>query len=1585
MAEEKEYFNRKINVNSNREQEIEVIGCDIDKAGFDEYKILGGMPIEVYDKKKGEKENLNLNEFIVYYGQNTSDIRPNEPNELPINSTVSFAGTNIDANTIETFFYAGVYSYAYRMYNSHSEAKKNIDASTFDKQIFESEQLKAVVDAFNNGRSSLNENATEGEELAYISNVKSAYKEFKKFIQDEKLFQMFYGNENSIKKCLRYETTANKILKNEVAKIVYKDGDGDKAGDKAKKYKFSDLPTRSCQLLFMAFCASRSFYDYSYIDPQFGPQESTFKKGKLNLPTTAVYIYKYKNVISTLREELLNKNNNGKLKTIKQGQIYSSYNPYTNANKKVFKNLDGIGTTESLKRNGLDKILIHFTAGDRTRSGYIENANNGQAAANFYVSTGTGDDNLADKPKEDIIMSAPHECWVASVDKETTKEKDAGDMPYSNKDIYKKIVRLACKRLYKQVGDIKVLNEINENDSWNTLIKKGKERSKRYKGGTFLSQNAEEFRNRARIEVKEIAEKYNYSWYNAKDGTTEEGKEYELNIKDWPLRLGTNQHTIAIETAYGADVAGGKSTGESNAYQVFYGGINLIEQDKLKNLKYVVRYLLDKYGKDTSCLMRHFDHGGKACPYGFVGNMAWNYLKMYIGGLDGIQAKEGDPVTVSKSDFLRFVAKYIGETDGNEFEAAKKFAERWNGINASGKEMEWSKELNILTNGSMTRIKSQTPKGIFTSSKGKKAGDINEVVFETLLYTETPKDYKGQGYIPAQSFYIEETTIKFFDNCRIPEDDEEISEMERGEELPQDDDEDTVNIGEEEEKKVSINQVRSFINKWICVDKAGADNNQNVSQGNSSADNKGGPQELLDVQNYYDFLSGMTAKIQAKFRGVSQDKKKANWIGLDSLTHPYFESLNIKDTGVKQATLVLYDKDFASYQLGVVSYNSENKKTIYSLEQIIKQAIGTCVIAKAETNKLYNTKDYDNAEISDDFLTFKESEELGPANLRLRWGYADYNLKTTYRKTLNSKGEVVGYHYAKAGEEGATAQNERLTKWEEQLGSSIRTNRWWEVEWQDDKDTFQVSPSKYIVSPGVAAEQTPGEGKVTLKNSSDRLNGEEGVNVSRDVLMKSENSTCLITPWIDFMIVGLKTELTDRGLRYTINAIESKDAEVLKTRFLQKYAQISTYPEEVLYILMSIFNENPISGEIRKKSKIKLLLYKEKSDPRAFINNELDFSNMPEELREKFEDFTDTYTMDNANPQLQLSEVELEKYLKKITLSFGSADALKANYDHKDSKDRPNLYKSVASLMNEFCAACPPRKEKQMKPVTTDEGMVVKADTTGEAARPLKWFTCKRAGDNETTYVVLYYRRALRPRKIRSYIWGPHNPYQTCVKSVSIENANEFAVLAGIEAFNEKSEKETKLKYAKSDANGNQGVFGQGMVDVKRTAEKKFDEKKMDEGEAANYIFTDIKSRNNYQEAYSNSVYQGTIEILGDPFYTFDGLMQPCTYPIRLDVLIPFNGFHTLRGGNSWNSQFEAFDSQFNTFYDDGVYGNQRRHEISGYYVIKSIEHNISSNGKFTTKLDVISYPQIEEQILDKKDGKPIFPKFKETKRHAKK
>ena len=1618
IREEKEYFNQVVSANNgNKEERIVNIGALIgENFGKDEIKLRDtGETFRIFNDIEGHKNygkefDVNINGFFAFhvYPKEAKNIYAEEDSEKPVNNSTNIPSGlkekikdsrfNID-DVISYFFYAGIVAYAYKIYSSDEGIKNYIkkkdqtyaegfpETKNYYSSILQN-NFRPVAEAFGDGR------AEYGSEADYIINVCKVYKANRSVINEN-----FSTESNAAYRCKRKDI---EDIIEESYLSVYFNKNHFKNAQKDKKVEYGSLQTRSCQLMFMAIQASKYFYEVvqgrERDKANLLPLVAKRFNNTYECPSVPIKVVYHKKSIVKLSEALEDPSYNAELPVVDQGMSQTSYHPFNRALFDALASKKNAVTSDISRGGTLENIIIHYTGGGgRYAEGNREYSNKTtkQAAANFYVSTNVSTDNNAEKTykKADIVMSIPHECWAGSVDNKPSKT--GFDAPYSNgsengaEDINKINVR---------TGLIK-LTSFDEQAHWrrftsflqkgkNVDSSKGEKNTPRYETNFNNMYNIEKFHEQAKKEAANLKARYKdleKKLINSKSGKIAAEHIHDSDAdSNFPRRLSTNKTSIAIETSYGLNDL--NDTGPAtDAYTMLYGGMNLVKQDCLKNLKYLVRFLLDHYAKDSTCLMRHFDHGGKSCPYGFIGDMAWDYLKMYIGGLsDKDNEKEGNQpketlVNVRASEFNKFISKYIGGSFSDNYAAGEAFAKRWNGIKGQ-KKMEWTKETDVLTNGTITRIVSKTEDGVINSSTGDKVGDIETVVFETIYYTEREKTYQNQVTIPANSFYKERATLKFYNNCEIPKTiEEDIIVTERGEELPDEGSETQYEEGEQEEKKVSINEVRNFINKWICVDGAGVDGNKNASLANSAAENKSGNgQTLFDVQNYYDFCSGMTPMIEAKFRGIesmggSSGNEIANWIGINSIDHPYFKSLNIKDNGVKTATLVLYDKDFASYQRGIVSFESgkDNKEhfetnitTIYSLEQIIKQAIGTCVIAKkSEENKnIIATKDDEGATVSDSFLTFSKSKEYGPTNLKLRWGYADYNEKTAYRGENGSKSEV-------------TESQQRLTNWEKKLyqygsGGPARAERWWDVKWQVDTTTFQVKPSRYIENGSIATQDPNGKKAVTLKNGSDKVDGDEGINDSRDRQINGQNSTSVMTPWIDFMIIGLKSSLTNKGIEYTITAIESKDGEVIKDRFLQKYVQISTYPEEVLYLLMSIFNEDPITGEPRKNSPVKILLYKEATDPRAFVNNELDFSNMPEQMKDKYREFNDTYSLDNAGQSIP----DMEKYLKKITLSFGSADAQKTNYSYSD---KPRLYKSVASLFNEFTSACPPRKEKQyQETITTEDGMEVKSDNISEASRPLKWFTCKRNG---TTYIVLYYRRALRPRIIRNYIWGPHNPYQSCVKKVEIENQNEFAVLAGIQAFNEKGEKETKLKLN----NGSHGAFGQGQVDVRRfqkTDKKEPSEDTMDKGETADFIFTDIKSRNNYQEAYSNSVYSGNIELLGDPFYVFDGLMQPCTYPIKLDVLIPFNDFHAMRGGAKYGSQFDNFDQSYNTYYDDNVYGNQRRHETSGYYVIKEIEHNISP-GVFTTRLGVISYPQIEYQILDQKGGKPIEPVYKNVER----
>ena len=138
-------------------------------------------------------------------------------------------------------------------------------------------------------------------------------------------------------------------------------------------------------------------------------------------------------------------------------------------------------------------------------------------------------------------------------------------------------------------------------------------------------------------------------------------------------------------------------------------------------------------------------------------------------------------------------------------------------------------------------------------------------------------------------------------------------------------------------------------------------------------------------------------------------------------------------------------------------------------------------------------------------------------------------------------------------------------------------------------------------------------------------------------------------------------------------------------------------------------------------------------------------------------------------------------------------------------------------------------------------------------------------------------------------------------------------------------------------------------------------------------------------------MYEGTMEILGDPFWLFEGIMQPCTYPIKLNVVMPkndftnkFEYFQEMEKREDLQSTKEEISKLKNTFGEKRTYnegpgfdskkcveifssppkGNQLLHEMSGYYVVKTIEHNITPSD-YTTRLGIMSYPNIQKDVID--------------------
>lgn len=739
------------------------------------------------------------------------------------------------------------------------------------------------------------------------------------------------------------------------------------------------------------------------------------------------------------------------------------------------------------------------------------------------------------------------------------------------------------------------------------------------------------------------------------------------------------------------------------------------------------------------------------------------------------------------------------------------------------------------------------------------------------------------------------------------------------------------------EEKVNWEEVKKFVNKWSFNYTA----NQNIKE-----------QTVRDVKNYYDFYSGMTPFVEIYFRDDSYEKEedektgkiktKLRWNVINSIDHPYIKSLKVEDKGVKKAHIQLFDKDFASYQFGILKpfETKSDEKVVYSLDTLIKRSLMMPESKNEEQKKeTYNEQNRDSQDLQEEYLKISEyNETMGPGNLRIRFGYCDDN-----QPIPENDGNDKIYKYFKT--------NYEIEK--EELGKDIRrTNRWWDVKANKSEDASVFNWEHKINNDKLDS------GKTELFTQPAEIVADDNKTIVADAKKRnSTNSTTKMSYLNEYMIVGYKTSLKPNGILYDIDAIEVKNVEVMRKRFLQRYAEVTTYPLEILYILMHVFNENN-DGKIIK-SGIKLLFMNEDNDfndnPANGFNMNFDFSNLKKEDIELLADVKDTvYAYKKGGG------VVFDEYLKKATLSFGGETAL-SNYSNSTEK-KPSVYKSVESLMNEFCALCPSKKdysEEEPKKASDRDGNEIKTDNKSSVSS-LTWLTAKSKDDKDKNiYIIFYYKKIRKQQCIKRYIWGPANPYKSIVKDLQIENNNEFAILSSITSSSfdgtGKIVLGTKTNTGNSNTNSNQEM--EETANTVNTREKL----KAGEGFSTNYIAGTIEQSDKINTALANCMYSGTMTILGDPAMEFNLEIQPYTYPIYIEVLVPINDAYW---DKEINSKFKEYDDIYHGI--KLVSGsNQKVHEMSGFYVITSIEHNISTSG-YTTILGVSRYPNIEKDVLTK-------------------
>ena len=293
---------------------------------------------------------------------------------------------------------------------------------------------------------------------------------------------------------------------------------------------------------------------------------------------------------------------------------------------------------------------------------------------------------------------------------------------------------------------------------------------------------------------------------------------------------------------------------------------------------------------------------------------------------------------------------------------------------------------------------------------------------------------------------------------------------------------------------------------------------------------------------------------------------------------------------------------------------------------------------------------------------------------------------------------------------------------------------------------------------------------------------------------------------------------------------------------------------------------------------------------------------------------------------------------KEIEISLGNQYSRDSENSKEEKKKR---WKSLSSIFNEFCSKCPTLidsseliasgisisedGEKQTGTVRMydENGEETNVKTMDEFPRySLTWSILGGDSKDGNTNVNFYYKKPETPERIRVYDWGAGNPLNHCVKSVNISSGNEYAMMHA-SAFMSIDNNNAPFMKQRYNADGSTT----STLEIQTKLDKPTLVSGLSTGNSDRSVIDNMK----------NTICKGNITILGDPSIKFQGKFQPYTYPIYLNIILP----------NRSNGEFSNCLNNI---------GNSFQYQMSGYYIITKITHNISSSG-FVTTLEVMRYP----------------------------
>jgi len=414
----------------------------------------------------------------------------------------------------------------------------------------------------------------------------------------------------------------------------------------------------------------------------------------------------------------------------------------------------------------------------------------------------------------------------------------------------------------------------------------------------------------------------------------------------------------------------------------------------------------------------------------------------------------------------------------------------------------------------------------------------------------------------------------------------------------------------------------------------------------------------------------------------------------------------------------------------------------------------------------------------------------------------------------------------------------------------------------------------------------------------------------------------LRSPWIYLQMLGVSFSPKPEGLTVTINAISITGTFIDKAKLMQKYAKLTGTPTNIITDLNKI---------VKMASSNKLMLeISTGEEPLAYTNKD---------------------------------------GKQEIEIMLGGKPVFKKN--EAGIREISVEYQPLRRLLDDICSKVAPiiyDHSDKVIPMSNDSnsegsGIDVKSE---EIKRVVKYGYVvdqnKKIEDGFT--VKFYYKDAIqnleKQHSVRCYPWIEHG--QTIIKDLQIDTKTDFAQLNlpialltedGTHLYSARGEHpgdlnddviEDKMDFtlatiknitAAMDHDDFKGMFIAETKDMANVSQGISDGTTSDNMVAGQFVREMIHNLN-------NQVFNGSIDIPGDPFYFFDSNLRPYSYLIKIIVNRP--AYYDVLNQDVKNDE--------RTY---GITGGEKSY-LSGYYVIKKITHRLDSSG-YNTNLEIMKFP----------------------------